>query len=319
MGNTKTVFKFYTIPAYRKEEAFLSSMHRQGWKLTKVTFPGFYHFEQCEAENVTYRLDYNQEGVANKEEYVQMFSDCGWEYLFDFVGYSYFRKVTEQAGKNEEIFCDDDSRLDMMKRVYKGRVMPLIIIFLCIILPQFMTNSMGYGGGNPLQDVLSIMFLILGFVYMILFAFFSVQFYQYEKSIHPEDHKRKIKYYVIFAGLAVGVCIMAAVSYFSFSSDYTIRDHENGFTIEADRLNKSIVKAYDLKKGDVIEVSHDAEGGEFYISIKQEHEDPVFSGNTFGEFDDFSVEIQEDGCYQITCSGKKAKGTINFECMKRSL
>jgi len=41
---------------------------------------------------VVYQLDYNQEGRSHKEEYIQMFTDCGWEYLQDFVGYSYFRK-----------------------------------------------------------------------------------------------------------------------------------------------------------------------------------------------------------------------------------
>ena len=34
MGKAKTVFKIYSIPEYRKEEEFLSSMHRQGWKFT---------------------------------------------------------------------------------------------------------------------------------------------------------------------------------------------------------------------------------------------------------------------------------------------
>lgn len=72
-------------------------------------------------KEISYRLDYNQEGVSNKAEYVQMFSDCGWEYLFDFVGYSYFRKTSDEGNMNEEIFCDDGSRLDMMKRVYKGK------------------------------------------------------------------------------------------------------------------------------------------------------------------------------------------------------
>ena len=109
MRKTKTEFKWFTIPQYRQEEEYLTSMHRKGWKFTKVSFPGFYHFEQCEPENVTYRLDYNQEGVANKAEYVQMFSDCGWEYLFDFVGYSYFRKASDEADTNEEIFCDDEA------------------------------------------------------------------------------------------------------------------------------------------------------------------------------------------------------------------
>lgn len=312
MGKAKTVFKIYSIPEYRKEEEFLSSMHRQGWKFTKVTFPGFYHFEQCEPENVTYRLDYNQDGVANKAEYVQMFSDCGWEYLFDFVGYSYFRKTSDEGNMNEEIFCDDDSRLDMMKRVYKGKVMPLVIIFLCIILPQFIMNTVGYGGGSIVQDVLSITFLFLGILYIVLLGSFSVQFYQYEKSVHPEDNRRKVKYCGIMASLVICAFIMVGAVCFSFSSDYTLHEYENGFIVEADRLNKSIVKEYNLKKGDSVAVSHEAEGGELYISIKKENEEPVFYGNTFGEWDDFSVNIQEDGCYQITCSGKKAKGTVRF-------
>ena len=309
MGNTKTVFKYFTIPQYRKEEEYLSSMHRNGWKFTKVTFPGFYHFEQCEPEDVVYRLDYNQEGVANKPEYVQMFSDCGWEYLFDYVGYSYFRKTTDESGVDEEIFCDDESRLDMMKRVYRGRVIPLIVIFLCVILPQFLMNSVGH---DIAQDVLSITFLVLGILYIVLFGAFSVQFYQYEKSIRPEDKKLKGKYCGILAGLILCAFIMGTVEFYSFSSDYEVHNHENGFVVEANRLNKSIVEEYELNKGDIIEVFHKAEGGYLYISIKKEDEEPVFYGNTFAEFDNFSVNIQEEGCYQITCSGKRAKGTIEF-------
>ena len=129
MGNTKKEFKWFTITQYKQEEEYLSSMHRKGWRFTKVIFPGIYSFEECEPENVTYRLDYNQDGIANKAEYVQMFFDCGWEYLFDFVGYSYFRKASEGAEDNEEIFCDDESKFDMMKRVYKGRIIPLNCYF----------------------------------------------------------------------------------------------------------------------------------------------------------------------------------------------
>ena len=125
MKNNKTVYKYFSIPKYRKEEEYLSSMHEQGWRLTKVSFPGFYHFEKCEPENVSYRLDYNQEGIRNKDEYVKMFADCGWEYLFDFVGYSYFRKEGAAGEEREEIFCDDASRLDMMKRVFRGKIFQL--------------------------------------------------------------------------------------------------------------------------------------------------------------------------------------------------
>ncbi|MDD6826093.1 MAG: DUF2812 domain-containing protein [Oscillospiraceae bacterium] len=60
---------------------------------------------------------------------IGIFADCGWEYMFDFVGYSYFCKAADQSDGNDEIFCDDESRLDMMKRVLKGRVAPLIVFF----------------------------------------------------------------------------------------------------------------------------------------------------------------------------------------------
>lgn len=311
MGKTKTEFKWFTIPQYRQEEEYLSTMHRNGWKFTKVSFPGFYHFEQCQPENVTYRLDYNQEGVANKAEYVQLFSDCGWEYLFDFVGYSYFRKASDQVDAKEEIFCDDDSRFDMMKRVLKGRVVPLIVIFFGMIMPQFLMNTVGHGGRSIVQDILSILFFILGLLYILLFGSFTVQFYQYEKSIYPENHI-KAKYCGIFSALIIAVLVMGGFTYFSFSSDYKLQENERGFMIEADRLNKSIVKEYELKKGDSVWVTHESDGGELYISIGKEDEEPIFYGNTYASFDEFSVEIQEDGCYLIKCSGKRARGKIEF-------
>ena len=377
MGNIKKELKYFSIAQYRKEEEYLSKMHRQGWRLTKVTAPCIYHFEQCEPSEVFYRLDYNQEGIAHKEEYVKMFADCGWEYLFDFVGYSYFRKEAEDLSPNtekieqgeldgresatleseeksaqvnretinvervkkgvqtaresvtpanmekaargsfkaaeEEIFCDDESRLDMMKRVYKGRVIPLIIIFLCVILPQFLLNTAGYNGRSPVQEGLSIALLICGIIYIIVFAAFTAQFYQYEKSVHPEDEKRKVKYFGIYASLLLALLLMGAAVYSSYSSNYVVKDSENRFRIEAERLNSSVIKEYDLKKGEVIEVSHESEGGEFYICIQQKDSvSPVFYGNSYGEFEDFSVEIQEDGCYEITCSGKKAKGVVEI-------
>ena len=33
----KTVFKYFTIVNHEKEEAYLRSMHKDGWKLVKVS------------------------------------------------------------------------------------------------------------------------------------------------------------------------------------------------------------------------------------------------------------------------------------------
>ena len=88
---TRTVWKYFTIFAYEKEQEYLRKMHRAGWKFVRVGGFGLYHFEECEPEDVIYQLDYNPQRTEQKEEYIQMFADCGWEYLQDYAGYSYFR------------------------------------------------------------------------------------------------------------------------------------------------------------------------------------------------------------------------------------
>ena len=141
---TKKEFKYFTIFQYDDEQNYLSDMHRHGWKLVKITGIGMYHFEECEPEEVVYQLDYNQEGRAHKEEYVAMFADCGWEYMFDFAQYSYFKKAKSEMVGDEEIFCDEQSKYDMMNRVYKGRLIPLLVLFCSLILPQFVLNIFVY-------------------------------------------------------------------------------------------------------------------------------------------------------------------------------
>lgn len=312
MGDKKTVFKFFTIFQYRQEEAFLSSMHGKGWKLTGITFPGFYRFESCEPQNVAYRLDYNQEGINDKKDYVQIFSDCGWDYLFDFVGYSYFRKAGADSQEQEEIFCDDASRLDMMKRVFRGRMIPLIILFVCVILPQLFMNISGHGTGGSVQDFLSITFLVLAIIYLVIFGATSFQFYQYEKKLFPENPGIKWKYLGISLLIFLVIISIGIFLYFSRRSVYSVSETADGFTIEAEQLNKPVLMEYNLKKGDLIAVSHQYDGGELSIRIEDGHESPVFYGNSYDGFGDFTVEIQEDGHYRIECTGRRAKGVIRF-------
>ena len=136
----KKQFKWFTIFEYEKEQDYLREMHKSGWKFVKVTGLGMYHFEKCIPQDVVYQLDYNKDGLAHKDEYLKMFDDCGWEYIQDFFGYSYFRKAVDEDGVAEEIFCDEESRFQMMQRVIKGRMLPLLIIFFLVLLPQFLTN-----------------------------------------------------------------------------------------------------------------------------------------------------------------------------------
>ncbi len=136
----KKQFKWFTIFEYEKEQDYLREMHKSGWRFVKVTGLGMYYFEKCLPQDVVYQLDYNKDGLAQKEEYLKMFHDCGWEYIQDFFGYSYFRKAVSDDGIAEEIFCDEESRLQMMQRVLKGRMLAPWVIFFSVLVPQFFTN-----------------------------------------------------------------------------------------------------------------------------------------------------------------------------------
>ena len=172
---TKKEFKIFTIVQHKKEEAYLRRQHNEGWKFVKVTGIGMYHFVKCQPEDVVYQLDYNQEGSSNKAEYIRMFSECGWDYIQEFFGYSYFRKPKAEMNGEEEIFSDDSSRQAMMERVFKGRLVPLLVVFFASLLPQFVFNL---NDGNYGIAILLGAFLAL---YTVIFVFFAIHYYRQKK------------------------------------------------------------------------------------------------------------------------------------------
>lgn len=172
----KKEFKWFTIFEYEKEQDYLREMHKAGWKFVKLTGLGMYHFEKCLPQDVVYQLDYNKDGLAHKDEYLKMFDDCGWEYIQEYFGYSYFRKVVSDDGIAEEIFCDDESRFQMMQRLLKGRMLPLLAIF-CVLLLQFLKQLI-----DAHNYFLATFTGIVLIVYIVVFATFFAKYYQYTRN-----------------------------------------------------------------------------------------------------------------------------------------
>lgn len=177
MSELKKEFRWFNIMEYEKEENYLSKRHQEGWKFKRVTFPGVYTFERCEPEKVIYQLDYNKEGIKHQMEYVRMFEDCGWEYLTEFDGYNYFRKPADKMQQKEEIFCDDISRLDMMNRIFIGRVIPLIVI-LCGLIWQLYISATDHSERDWLP-----VFIVLVIIYIITFLQFAVKYFAFRKKV----------------------------------------------------------------------------------------------------------------------------------------
>ena len=89
-----------------------------------------------------------------------------------YVGYSYFRKAVSAMNGDEEIFCDESSRLAMMERVYKGRLIPILVIFSACLLPQFVFNLTNgrYGLAVFMGGILA--------VYAAMFGYCAVHYYR---------------------------------------------------------------------------------------------------------------------------------------------
>ena len=168
-------FKWFTIVEWEKEQNWLSEMHARGWRFEGVKFPGIYSFSRCEPEDVVYQLDYNQDSAANKGEYIRMFADCGWDYIQDYVGYSYFSKPAGAMNGEEEIFSDDRSRLAMLKRVYKRRLLPLLVLFGAVVVPQFVFHL--WNGRYFLAAFMGAILLL----YIAVFAYSAAFYHKQQK------------------------------------------------------------------------------------------------------------------------------------------
>ena len=177
MSETKTKIRWFSITQYDEEARWLEEMHSQGWKFIGVNMPCFYHFERCEPENYIYQLDYNKAG--SRPDYIKLFGDCGWEYLTDFMGYSYFRKKASEANGQEDIFCDDESRLDMIRRIFGGRIIPLLIIFFGCIVTNLILSIFQRGIGHGF----TIFWIFIGGLYLWLFGSFIAKYIKYKRRI----------------------------------------------------------------------------------------------------------------------------------------
>lgn len=170
MKNTKTLFRFFTLFEYEEEEAFLENQHKNGWKAIGYKLPGFYKFEKCEPDEVAYRIDFTNENGAKNPEYRQMFADNGWEFLWSVNGFSIFRKVLSSVNEsNNEIFTDNTSKLQMLQKIQQRRLLPLVTIFLCAVLPNFVKGINGEFGRSGSELSLTVIFGIMFILYTYVF------------------------------------------------------------------------------------------------------------------------------------------------------
>lgn len=161
----KKEFHTFVLPEYEEEEKYLRDMAKKGYLLEKVTMFGVYHFKKSEPVDMIYRIDFNPQKAEDRSSYLQMFKDYGWDYIQDLNEFSYFCKVND--GSDDEIFNDNESRIEMMERIYRRKMLPIVVLFLCLIIPQGMRMIVS---GNY-SDAVSIVFYVLWIIIMVYFVY----------------------------------------------------------------------------------------------------------------------------------------------------
>jgi hypothetical protein len=164
--NTIRKFKWFWAWQDEKEETWLSEMAKEGLHLVSVSVPGYYYFRQGEPENFVYRLDFQTMKSTDRDSYLQLFADAGWEHIGDMGGWVYFRHRVN-GGEILDIYSDLESK---MRKYF--RIMFYLVIFFPIMI-VFVLKTSGlerYGPWFIIVKALSV-FLLLVFSFAIVQLF----------------------------------------------------------------------------------------------------------------------------------------------------
>ena len=134
-----------------QEEAWLEQMSRQGLHLNQVNIPVQYDFVRGQPQNYIYRLDFQDTlKQKNKETYLGLFAEAGWEHIGQMGGWQYFRRLSK-PGEENEIFTDSETKIQKYKR---------FLTWFAVSYPIYFAIFMAVLSDRPAW----VMWLVIGFV-----------------------------------------------------------------------------------------------------------------------------------------------------------
>ena len=110
MAERKTVYKWFWVWDFEKEERWLNQMAMEGWALDGVGFCR-YTFIPCHPGEYTIRLEMHE----HDEGYLRFMEEIGAEYVGRMVQWIYFRRPSEYGPF--DLFSDLDSRIAHLSRI----------------------------------------------------------------------------------------------------------------------------------------------------------------------------------------------------------
>lgn len=154
-------FKWFWAWQDEAEETWLREMAKDGWHLSQIVFPTIYEFNPGEAQDYVYRLDYRSHWKMEKEDYLQLFLDSGWEYVQEMAGWHYFRQLA-RPGEQMEIYTDAESKIEKYRRLLAF----LGILALPLVISLINLGDPPYDWFSPIRFVILLIFVLYVYAFI---------------------------------------------------------------------------------------------------------------------------------------------------------
>lgn len=112
MAEQKTVYKWFWVWDFEKEEKWLNEMAWSGWTLCEIGICR-YTFEKTEPGEYTIRLEMRD----YDENYLSFLEETGAEFVGRMMKWIYFRKKTELG--SFDLYSDNASKISHLDRISK--------------------------------------------------------------------------------------------------------------------------------------------------------------------------------------------------------
>ncbi len=216
MSEYKVIKRHLNISDFEEEQDFLTSLHSGGWRLISIK-GNKYTFERCEKGVISYQIDFNP-NERQRDEYIQLFIDFGWQFITEKSGRFYFSKPTSLCNENEsKLFNNKETKAIMCRKIVKRKLLQLIPLSVVMVLVSLLIGILLFSFQlAPLFLTSFISGLLLSGLMLALYSSYLISFIKLKKIIkddyQPEKYrakKSKTTMFVIVSLIAIigGLCL----------------------------------------------------------------------------------------------------------------
>ncbi len=125
-------FKYFGLCNLEKEEAYLNKMSQNGFEfIERCNF--IYKFKKLNGPGGTFRIDYRTfNDYKSYIDYIRFLNELDYEKIDRYNDLHYFKTLNNT---NIHFLSEPQSKIDILKKLFKFNTRTLIIILLCYISP----------------------------------------------------------------------------------------------------------------------------------------------------------------------------------------